>query len=35
VQVAKLNRLIGQKDAEIRELQNWLWFRGGDYLTMY
>lgn len=31
VEMAKLHRLIGQKDAEIKELQNQLQFRGGDY----
>ena len=35
MQIAKLNGLIGQKDIEIRELQNQLWFGGGDYTTMY
>ena len=35
VQIAKLNGQIGQKDIEIRELQNWLRFGGGDYMTIY
>lgn len=35
LEMAKLHRLIDQKDVEIKELQNWLQFEGGDYSSMY
>jgi len=35
VEMARIHGLIGQKDAEIRELQGQLWFIGGDYSSIY
>jgi len=35
VEIARLHGLIGQKEIEIKELQNRIWFRGGDYSSLY